>query len=128
MKFGYAISYVPDVKATVAFYEKAFGLTAGFADDEGQFAELETGGTAIAFAQEDMVRDMGVDFTPLRPEHPPAGVEIALVTDDVAAALDRALRAGATVVRHPERKPWGQTVAYVRDLNGMLVELCTPVS
>jgi lactoylglutathione lyase len=23
--------------------------------------------------------------------------------------------------------PWGQTVAYVRDNNGFLVELCTPM-
>jgi lactoylglutathione lyase len=27
----------------------------------------------------------------------------------------------------PTKKPWGQTVAYVRDLDGHLVELCTPM-
>lgn len=26
----------------------------------------------------------------------------------------------------PERQPWGQTVSYVRDPDGFLVELCTP--
>ena len=25
----------------------------------------------------------------------------------------------------PHAKPWGQVVAYVRDLNGFLVELCS---
>ena len=24
--------------------------------------------------------------------------------------------------------PWGQTIAYVADINGFLVELCTPVA
>jgi len=30
-------------------------------------------------------------------------------------------------VSEPETKPWGQTVAYVRDRNGFLVELCSPM-
>ena len=41
--------------------------------------------------------------------------------------VDRALKAGAASVTPPETKPWGQTVAYVRDNNGFLVELCTPL-
>jgi uncharacterized glyoxalase superfamily protein PhnB len=37
----------------------------------------------------------------------------------------RATRAGATVIKMPEAKPWGQTTGYLRDLNGVVVELCT---
>lgn len=39
-----------------------------------------------------------------------------------------AIEAGALAVAiaEPVTKPWGQTVAYVRDLNGLLVELATP--
>ncbi|MFO0110274.1 MAG: VOC family protein, partial [Alphaproteobacteria bacterium] len=33
----------------------------------------------------------------------------------------------AAPLKKPEQKPWGQTVAYVRDLNGFLVEICSPV-
>jgi catechol 2,3-dioxygenase-like lactoylglutathione lyase family enzyme len=62
------------------------------------------------------------------PAEPPAGVEIGFVTDDVPAAWDAALAAGAIVVSPPTTKPWGQTVAYVRDLDGMLIEICTPVT
>jgi lactoylglutathione lyase len=36
--------------------------------------------------------------------------------------------AGATRYVNPIDKPWGQTVAYVRDANGILIELATPVS
>jgi len=35
--------------------------------------------------------------------------------------------AGARLVQAPEQMPWGQTVAYVADINDVLVELCTPV-
>ena len=53
--------------------------------------------------------------------------EIALCTPDVAAALERAIAAGATPMRPLEVMPWGQTIAYVADINGFLVELCTPM-
>ena len=39
-----------------------------------------------------------------------------------------ALAAGATAVRPPTRKPWGQSVSYVRDPDGVLVELCTSMA
>jgi len=34
---------------------------------------------------------------------------------------------GATPEKAVTEKPWGQRVGYVRDLNGCLVELCSPV-
>jgi hypothetical protein len=30
-------------------------------------------------------------------------------------------------VKAPETKPWGQIVAYVRDNNGCIVEICSPI-
>jgi lactoylglutathione lyase len=47
-----------------------------------------------------------------------AGFEIALVTADPEAAYRKAVAAGASAVKPPALKPWGQTVGYVRDLNG----------
>jgi catechol 2,3-dioxygenase-like lactoylglutathione lyase family enzyme len=93
----------------------------------GNFGEMDTGATSLAFAAESLVEGENLGFRPLRPEEAPPGAEIALLTDDVAAALDRAVAAGAVLVKTPEVKPWGQTVAYVRDPHGFLVELCTPV-
>ena len=57
------------------------------------------------------------------PAEPPAGVEVALVAEDVEDAFRRALEAGAKAVAEPKTKPWGQTVAYVRDPDGVLVEI-----
>jgi uncharacterized glyoxalase superfamily protein PhnB len=45
----------------------------------------------------------------------------------VDAADAKAVSAGAVAFRDPEQKPWGQRVAYVREPNGILVELRTPV-
>ncbi|MFP2926759.1 VOC family protein [Pyxidicoccus sp. 3LG] len=128
MKLGYVILYVPDVSATVAFYEKAFGLQRRFVHESGTYAELETGATALAFAAESMAKDNGLTVRFHRPKEDAAAVEVALVTPDVQAAYERAVKAGALAAQPPKQKPWGQTVAYVRDIDGVLVELCTPMS
>jgi catechol 2,3-dioxygenase-like lactoylglutathione lyase family enzyme len=47
----YVLLYVNDVAASLAFYEKAFGLARRFFhDDNGKaYGELETGATRLAF-------------------------------------------------------------------------------
>ncbi|MGL4464109.1 MAG: VOC family protein [Planctomycetia bacterium] len=126
MKLGYVILYVADVEKTLAFYEAAFGFTRRFLS-ENDYGELDTGATTLSFASVDLVRSNGVDFNDPRPTHPAPPMEVAFTTDDVPAAVARATAAGATLTAAPKQKPWGQTVAYVRDPNGFLVELCTPI-
>lgn len=123
-RLAYVIVYVPAVEASLAFYEAAFGLRRRFLHDSGTYGELETGATALAFADETSTPSAGT-FTRNRGDGPAAGAEIGLVVADVAAAYARALAAGATPVLEPATKPWGQVVAYVRDRDGFLVELCT---
>jgi lactoylglutathione lyase len=125
MRFAWTILFVPDVPATLAFYEEAFGLTRRFLHEGNDWGELETGGTALAFAQESLTSDL--KYARNRPDERPAGAEVAFVTDDVPAAYAHAVAAGATPVQPPVAKPWGQVVSYVRDVNGFLVELCTAV-
>jgi hypothetical protein len=57
-----------------------------------------------------------------------AGCRIAFATDDVPAACKKAIAEGASDYKEPIKKPWRQTVAYVRDNNGFLVELCSPAA
>jgi lactoylglutathione lyase len=125
MEFGYTILYVENVASTLSFYQNAFGLTQRFLHESGDYGELETGATALAFASRGMLRDMHKNPHPPNPDAPT--FEIALTTDQVAEAVKRAVDAGATLVQDVEVMPWGQTIAYVRDLNGFLVELCTPM-
>ena len=50
MKFGYTIIYVPNVGASLAFFEKAFGFKQRFLHESGTYGELDTGETTLAFA------------------------------------------------------------------------------
>jgi len=128
MKLGYAIIYVADVPDTVAFYQRAFGLQPRFVHESNLYAELDTGSTVLAFAGEPMAAMNEISIRPNRKAEVAAGFEIAFVTDDPEAAYRKALAAGAGAVKPPALKPWGQTVGYVRDLNGCLIELCSPVA
>lgn len=129
MRFRWAIVYVADVAASVAFYERAFGVGLRFTAPEGDYAELETGETALGLASTELAAS---NFAaPVRgndPALPPAAFEIGFEIDDVAAAYARAVEAGATPLAEPVEKPWGQTVAYVRDPDGIIVELGSPLA
>lgn len=126
MQLGYLIIFVEDVLSTVKFYEKAFGLELKFLHDSQMYAELLTGESTLAFAQEDFAKSNS-DFELNRLDRPAAGFEIGLVSDKVEKAYQKALDAGATQVVAPHQKPWGQTVGYLKDLNGVLVEICSPM-
>jgi len=127
---GYVILYVNDVAASLAFYEKAFGLTRRFFNDTNgkAYGELETGSARLAFASIALAEDhLKQKVTAAAPDKAPLGVEIALTTPDVKALFVRAVSAGATAINEPETKPWGQTVAWLRDNSGHLVEICSPM-
>ena len=127
MKLGYIILYVPKVDEAVAFYEAAFGLKCRFAHEGGDYAEIETGETALAFASEELAESHGFAYRKTTTDQDPPSVELALVTDNVQAAFDQAIAAGASAAKPPTKQPWGQTVSYVRDQNGYIVEICSPV-
>ena len=128
ISLGYSIIYVADVPATVAFYERAFGLQLRFLHESKLYAEMETGHTALAFAGEPLAELNGFAIRPNRKTDLAAGFEVAFVTDDPEAAYAKAVAAGAFALTPPTAKPWGQVVGYVRDLNGCLIELCSEIS
>ncbi|WP_119680830.1 VOC family protein [Indioceanicola profundi] len=125
MKLKYTIHYVKNVKETLAFYGSAFGIPTQFLHESETYGELNTGETTLSFSSLQLMRDLGKNPSSPDPQRP--CFEIAFQTEDVAAAYARAVEAGAVPVQSPERMPWGQTVAYVSDLNGFLVEICTAV-
>jgi lactoylglutathione lyase len=58
----------------------------------------------------------------------PFGVEFAFVTDEIESTFAQAVSHGATVLEEIAIKPWGQKVGYLRDPNGFLLEICTPIN
>lgn len=91
------------------------------------YAQLETGETALGFANEKFMRDSGLDFVSNDRSKLPAGFEIAFAAQDVEKAFNDAVAAGALPVQKPIAKPWGQTISHVRDNNGILIEICSPM-
>ncbi len=128
MKLGYTIIYVPNVAASLAFFEKAFSLSRRFLHESGDYGELDTGETTLAFASLELGNmNFPAGLVVASESSQPLGIEIALVTPSVAEAHARALAAGAVELKAPETKPWGQVVSYVRCPDGTLVEICSPV-
>lgn len=128
MKLGYTIIYVPSVAESLQFFGNAFGLQQKFLHESGDYGELNTGETTLAFASHALgAMNFPEGYVHASSSKQPLGMEIALVTEDVHAAHKSALGQGATELSAPAAKPWGQTVSHVRAPDGTLVELCTPV-
>ena len=127
MKLGYTLLYVDNVEETIKFYQKAFSLKSGFLHESKMYGEMQTGETKLAFAQHEIASSHGFEYQKISLTSKPQGFEIGLVTDDVEEAFAKAVKAGATPLCRPSKKPWGQTISYVRDCNGFLVEICSPV-
>ncbi len=126
MHLRYVILYVNNVAKSLGFYEQAFGLTRRFLHESGDYGEMTTGETRLAFSSVGLMTALGK--APGRPNPGAPTFEIAFETADVAAALEIARRAGAAVRQPVREEPWGQTTAYVADPDGYLVELCSPVA
>lgn len=128
---GYVILYVEDVAASLTFYENAFGLTRRFYNNDAgkEYGEMETGACRLAFYSRTLVeadpalQDAVLSSAGQRPQ----GFEIALLTPNVPALFERAVKAGGVALAKPENKPCGQTVAWVRSKDGHVIELATPM-
>ncbi|MHA7777784.1 VOC family protein [Roseibium sp. M-1] len=125
MILRYTILYVEDVATALDFYERAFGLERLFLHESGDYGELSTGETKLAFSSKTLMRQLGK--APGVPDPKSPVFELAFETLDVATSLDLAVGAGAEKVQDVREEPWGQITAYVSDPFGYLVEICSPV-
>lgn len=129
VKFGYTIVYVEAVDKAISFFENAFGMSRKFITEENDYGELNTGETTLSFASHELgMANFTAGYISGSTSDRPLGTEIALVTTDVNASHSAALEHGATEIKSPEQKPWGQVVSYVRCPSGILIELCTPIA
>lgn len=128
IKFAYTILYVKDIVTTIEFYEKAFGFSRKFIAPDQSYGELLTGDTTLSFASTKLAKTNLKDgFIESSNSNKPFAQEIGFTTDNVEETMKAAVDAGAIRVAEPKTKPWGQVVAYVRDPDGFLIEICTPM-
>ncbi len=128
MKYAYTILYVENVIETIEFYEKAFGFNRKFITPENDYGELISGETTIAFASIELGNsNFKNGFEKISKSEKPIGVELAFTTENIETDFQHAINSGATEFEPLTEKPWGQKVGYVRDNNGFLIEICTPI-
>jgi uncharacterized glyoxalase superfamily protein PhnB len=128
IQYAYTILYVDDVSRTMEFYKKAFGFEQKLLTPENDYGEIISGATTIAFANFELGKsNFKKGFTESNLSKKPFGIELAFTTSEVEKVMENAIKSGAVLVEETVTKPWGQEVGYLRDLNGFIIEICTPI-
>ncbi|WP_080780180.1 VOC family protein [Chryseobacterium phocaeense] len=128
IKFKYVILYIEDVEQSMNFYHNTFDMPIKFITPDKDYGELITGETTISFASLSLAgSNLKEGFLYSKSMEKPFGIELGFTTDDVESLLEKALENGATLYEEVAVKPWGQKVAYIKDPDNYLVEICTEI-
>jgi lactoylglutathione lyase len=110
----------------VRFYERAVGGACDHADDDGSYAELRLGSVVLGLVDVSHAsRHFPGEFSRHELTEPSAAFELYIEVEDVAEALARAIAAGATQLSDPTERPWGQQSVFLRDPDGVIIELAS---
>lgn len=125
MKMTYTILYVNDVEASIHFYQDVLGFPIKLRVES--YVEFDTGEVTLSINSRQDVREaLGLPI----PEANSSSqtFEIGFVVDDVHQTIATLKEKGVSVIKEPETKLWGQTVAYVSDPDGHFIEICDAIS
>lgn len=128
IKFKYVILYVEDVEKSMNFYQNTFDTPIKFITPEKDYGELITGDTSLSFASVNLASsNIKKGFLSSQSQEKPFGIELGFTKDEVEKLLEKAVKNGAVLYEDMAVKPWGQKVAYIKDLDNYLVEICTEI-
>lgn len=123
-QLGYVILWCENLEVAIEFYTQILGFSQKAR--HGDYVELGTGATTLGLVARQFVRDgLHLEVPPLGPENLELGIVVP--RDDVTSTFERAVAAGAKSIQPPHEQPWGQLVSYIRDPDGHLLEICSPV-
>ncbi len=123
MKLSYVILYVNSVQDSTEFYSSALSLEHKFTHESGDYAEMVTGETVLAFCNHKLANDiLKQDYVKASLSEIPLGSQITFAPGNVENAYHKAIDAGAKSVAAPEIKPWNFEVAIVQDCDGHIIE------
>ena len=105
---------VDDVPAATKLLSQAYGWQV--LSDSPDFGELDADGVRIMLSRDAMVPWGRAD-----------GVILHHYVDDVAAAVQTAVAAGAELLSGPLRTDWGTEAAYLKGPGEILVDICRDV-
>ena len=129
IQYAYTILYVEDVPKSTEFYEKSLGFKKRMLTPENDYGEIMSGATTIAFANFELGRSNIKDgYVESDINKKPFGIELAFTTNNVEETMKKAIANGAVLIENAVTKPWGQEVGYLKDVNGFILEICTPIT
>lgn len=114
---------VRDIRVSAVFYEQV--LSQRILLDETDFILFE-GGLAMHQADELVRMAYGESRASAREPQGHDNILIYFETDDLQAAYDRVLAAGADILHPIKKQAWGQLVFRFRDPDGHIVEIGEP--
>lgn len=125
LNFKSVAIYVKNVKKSVDFYERVFEFKRDFLDEDEIYSELSLGQAKISFIKEIFVKKHIIKngFHINNIEKIPSGFELALTTNDVEKVFKKAVEEGAHIISKPTNDSRGYKVAYLRDFDGIIVEI-----
>ncbi|WP_332715275.1 VOC family protein [Pelagibacterium mangrovi] len=115
-----------DIEETARFYEELCGLKRIYTSD--WYLTLTPTGELDAMSYELGIIDQVHQSVPRAARGPFSGGYLTFVVDDVYAAHERAEAMGVDIVQLPTPMEYGQTQMVVRDPNGVVVDISTPIS
>ncbi len=123
-RFARVTCFVNNPIKFASMWESLLGLRRRMTHEFAAYTESEGGGMILAFANHGIGEGNYGDDPTLRQGS--GNVEISVEVDDVQAWHDKAVSLGFTSVQAPEKKDWGQTVAYLKDPAGIRLALESP--
>ena len=112
-----------DVARLATFYERVTGLPVRVSTPD--FAELETPAGTLAIGSTRTVALLGAGSARAADNH---SAIIEFLVEDVDAVYQRIGQAETEFVNEPTTMPWGNRSLLIRDPDGNLVNLFTPVT
>lgn len=125
MRLTHVRMLVRDYATSFTFWRDTVGLPVIFGDEEGPYADFQTGAATLAiFSSSAMIQDTGIESG--RGGRGADDVLIVFEVPDVDNAVRELEGRGVRFVTQPTDQPgWGIRVAHFRDPDGNLVELYT---
>jgi len=125
MRHALTILAVDDVERAARFYERTFGWKRRV--DAPVYVEFETndGPGLGVYLRRGFAINTASAVAP-RVSGATSATELYFLADDVAAAVARALDAGARMLSPCAPRDWGDDVAYVEDPDGNVIAFARP--
>jgi lactoylglutathione lyase len=126
-KLGHVVFYVRELEPVLRFMQVVLDWTPSLIAPDTTYVEYCIEGKVLAFACVSIMPTyLGVEplaleaLAPLGLGH---GGQLSVVVADLTSVADKAVAAGATIIKPPNVMPWGHTVAFVLTPFNLLLEL-----